>query len=160
VLTYLASSGANLIRNIHLVKRLIIEPVCFAVLALITVVESAQPYTPSLPSGKPTRVIVPWVSLSVSLNVIVTLMICFRLLRMRALTRGALSPEMSSMYTSIAAMLIESAAPISILGIGLIIIAARNEPIIFAFAYIWTMFCVESESFSCSHFEHTEGKSN
>jgi hypothetical protein len=50
------------------------------------------------------------------------------------------------MYTSIAAMLIESAAPISILGIGLIIIAARNGPIIFAFAYIWTMFCVESES--------------
>ena len=73
-------------------------------------------------------------------------MICLRLLQMRALARETLSPEMSSMYTSVAAMLIESAAPISIVGTGLIIVAAQNGPLISSFAFVWSVFCVESES--------------
>ena len=115
----------------------------FSVFAIITVVESAFPNA-SMLSGKPTRLAVPWVSLSVSLNIIVTSMICFRLLRMQALTREALSPEMSCMYTSIVAMLIESAAPLSILGIGLVVTAAQKSPIMWAFGYVWSIFCVES----------------
>ena len=63
---------------------------------------------------------------------------------MRALTREVLSPEMSRMYTSIAAMLIESAAPFSVLGIGLVVTAAQKGPLVFAFGYVWTTFCVES----------------
>jgi len=100
----------------------------------------------SLLQGKPIHLAVPWVSLSVSLNVIVTSMICFQLLRMRALTWEILPPEMSMMYTSVAATLVESAAPLSLLGIGLVVAAAKNVPPTFAFAYVWTMFCVESKS--------------
>jgi hypothetical protein len=95
--------------------------------------------------GKVIHLALPWVSLSVSLNIIVTTMICFRLLRMRALMGEVLDPEMSRMYTSIAAMLIESAAPFSILGIGFIVTAARDEQFVFAFAFVWSMFCVESK---------------
>jgi len=110
-------------------------------------VESALPSSSSsLPNGKIARVAVPWVSLSVGLNVIVTSMICLRLLQMRALARETLSPEMSKMYTSVAAMLIESAAPISIVGTGLIIVAAQNGPLISSFVLVWSVFCVESES--------------
>jgi hypothetical protein len=115
------------------------------VTSIITLVECALPNI-SLLKGKPIQLAVPWASLSVSLNLILTAMICFRILRMRALTREILSPEMSRMYTSIAAMLIESAAPFSILGIGLVVTAARKGPLIFAFGYVWTTFCVESES--------------
>ena len=99
--------------------------------------------------GKPVHPFVPWVSLSVALNVIITSVICFRLLRMRALMREV-RPEMSKTYTSIVTMLIESAAPFSIIGIGLVVVAAQNGPLVDVFCYIWSLFCVESESFSCT----------
>jgi hypothetical protein len=87
--------------------------------------------------------IVPWVSLSVSLNIIVTSMICFRILRMRALLRQVDGQgTLSTMYTNVAAMLIESAAPFTILGIGLLITLIQNGPLLYGFGYIWTMFCV------------------
>jgi hypothetical protein len=120
----------------------------FSVLSIITLVEYAMPGT-SLLAGKPIHLVVPWVSLSVGLNVIVTSMICFRLLRMRTLVREVLSPEMSDTYTSIAAMLVESAAPFSILGIGLVLTAALRVLLVPAFGNVWTMFCVESRS-SCT----------
>ena len=122
---------------------LILHPCVFLeVLSIISCVESAMPGGDIL-NGKPARFMVPWISLSVGLNIIVTLMICFRLLRMRALMREVLSPEMSSMYTDIAAMLVESAAPFSILGIGVVITAAQKGPLMFAFGDVWFMFCVE-----------------
>ena len=94
--------------------------------------------------GNPIKLAVPWVALSVSLNVIVTSMICFRLMRMRARMREVLSTDLSGMYTSIATMLIESAAPFSIIGIGLVITAAQKGPLVFAFGYVWSIFCVKS----------------
>ena len=96
--------------------------------------------------GKPINPIVPWVSMSVCLNVIITSMICFRLLRMRALMRKEQHPELASTYTSVATMLIESAAPFTLLGIGLVIVAAQNGPLVDAFCYVWSVFCVESKS--------------
>jgi hypothetical protein len=48
------------------------------------------------------------------------------------------------MYTSIAAILIESAAPFTILGIIVVVIGAQRKPLTWGFAYIWSMFCVES----------------
>jgi hypothetical protein len=113
------------------------------VVSIITLVECALPNI-SLLNGKPIQLAVPWALLSVSLNIMLTAMICFRLMRMRALTREVLSPEMSRMYTSIAAMLVESAAPFSILGIGLVVTAIQKGPLVFAFGYVWTTFCVES----------------
>jgi len=110
------------------------------VLAIITVVEAALPGAVQL-AGKPALLAMPWFSMSVGLNVIVTTMICVRILRIRALVRDVISPEMSSMYTSIATMLIESAVPFSVLGIGLVITVALDVGPKFAFAYVWSIFC-------------------
>ena len=120
------------------------------VIAVIAVVEEAlyKDHT-SLLNSKPDYFTMLWVVLSVTLNVIVTSMICFRILRVRAITRKVLPPEMSNMYTSTVTMLIESAAPLSIIGIGFAITAARNSPLLYAFGFVWAMFCVESES-TCS----------
>ena len=118
----------------------------FSVLAIFTIVETALPDRSVLNGGNPVHLAVAWISLSVSLNIIVTLMICFRLLRARALTLGALSPEMSGMYTSIVAVLIESAAPFSVIGIGLVVTTAKTSPLTYAFSDIWSLFCVESKS--------------
>lgn len=109
-------------------------------LVIITIVESALPNS-FLLNGKPANFGVPWVSLSVSLNVLVTTLICWRLLRMRSLTRELLAPELSRTYTSIAAMLIESAAPFTVLGIGLVVTEAQGGPLAIAFSYVWGMFC-------------------
>src|SRR5260221_1938434 len=109
----------------------------FSVLAIFTIVETALPNRSVLNNGNPVRLAVAWISLTVSLNGIVNSMICFRLLQARARTLGALSPEMSRMYTSVVAVLIESAAPFTVIGIGLVIVTARNSPLTFAFSDIW-----------------------
>jgi len=153
VVIYLASSGVpNVIQVVHLVERLIVVlsdlSFDFLVFVIIMVIERIIQHRAHVfyLHGKPIHPIVPWVSMSVCLNVIVTSMICFRLLRMRALMREVRRPELASMYTSIATMLIESAAPFTILGIGLVIVAAQNGPLVDAFCYVWSVFCVESES--------------
>jgi hypothetical protein len=118
----------------------------FSVLAIFTIVETALPNRSVLISGNPVHVAVAWISLTVSLNVIVTSMICFRLLQARARTLGVLPPEMSKMYTSVVAVLIESAAPFTIIGLCLVVVTAKNSPLTFAFSDIWSLFCVESKS--------------
>jgi hypothetical protein len=126
--------------------QLIVKPLAsfFAAFVILMVVACALPHLPfpsvlrdTLQNG------VQWVSLSVSLNIIVTSMICFRLLRMRALLRQVLGPEtLSGMYTNIAAMLVESAAPFSIIGIGVLVTSVHNGPLFYAFGFVWTMFSV------------------
>ena len=118
----------------------------FAVLAIATVLESTLNSSNQL-NGTPGLLSVVWFSLSVCLNVTITTMICFRIMRMRMLIRDVLSPDMSTTYTSMATMLIESAVPFSILGIGLIITVGLDVAPKLAFAYVWSAFCVESESF-------------
>jgi hypothetical protein len=109
----------------------------FAILVLLVWALPDLPLPPSVQNG------VPWVSLSVSLNIIVTSMICFRLLRMRALLRQVHGPETSCrMYTNLAAMLVESAAPFTILGIGLLVTLAQNGPLLYAFGRVWNVFSV------------------
>ncbi|KLO13649.1 hypothetical protein SCHPADRAFT_915187 [Schizopora paradoxa] len=70
---------------------------------------------------------IPYWSISISLNVIVTLLIVARLLYMRRVTRIALTPEHASTYTSIVAILIESAALYSTVGLIFVISYARNS---------------------------------
>ena len=117
----------------------------FSVLAIVTILESTLNASNQL-NGTPGLMSVLWFSLSVSLNVTVTSMICFRIMRMRALIRDVLSSEMSTTYTSMATMLIESAVPFSILGIGLIVTVALDVAPKLAFAYVWSTFCVEFQS--------------
>jgi hypothetical protein len=128
----------------------------FTVLEITAIVQLAQPRSSFL-DGK-LHVGMPWISLSVGLNIVVTSMICFRLLRMRAVLREVLAPEMARMYTNVAAMLIESAAPTSILGVGVVITSARNGALAFAFGYVWNTFYVESESFPAHFYEYAQAE--
>jgi len=66
-------------------------------------------------------------SLSVSLNIILTLTIAGRLLRVRKMIKDSLGDEHSRSYTSVTAMLVESAALYSIWGLVFIISYARNS---------------------------------
>ena len=152
-LMYLASSGADVIRSLlknQIAHRKPVDSLLFlAVLAIVTALGWALPNVYILnttPEGG-----VPWVALSVSLNIIVTSMICFRLLRMRALLRQVVGPEMSRTYTNIAAMIVESFAPFTLIGIGVLVTVAHNGPLLYAFGYVWTMFYVECPLSSPAH---------
>ncbi|EIM91774.1 uncharacterized protein STEHIDRAFT_46076 [Stereum hirsutum FP-91666 SS1] len=111
-----------------------------SVLVIITIVESALPGA-FLLNGAAANFGVPWVSLSVSLNVILTAMICGRLLMMRRMTLSMMTPEMGNMYTGVMSILVESALPFSVVGLGFVVTYAKSSPTSNAFAYVWGMFC-------------------
>ncbi|TDL29997.1 hypothetical protein BD410DRAFT_703038, partial [Rickenella mellea] len=93
-------------------------------MSILTIFQSAQPGA-SLWSHTTISFAVPYWSLSLSLNLLVTLMIATRLLMMRNKIIAVLGPEHSKTYTSVAAMMVESAAPYSITGLIFIICYAR-----------------------------------
>jgi len=66
-------------------------------------------------------------SLSVSLNIILTVLIVVRLLSARNAVRKALGRQHSEMYTSLAALLVESASLYSVTGLVFIITYARGS---------------------------------
>jgi hypothetical protein len=112
-------------------------------LAIMTVVSSALPNA-SIFTGPAKGFGVPWVALTVSLNVLVTLIISSRLLIARHKVRAALTPGISDVYTGVVAVLVESAAPFTILGIGFLIAFAKELDVEIAFAFIWGTLCAVS----------------
>lgn len=72
---------------------------------------------------------IPYWSISTSLNILVTSLIVLRLLAIRSRTRAALSRYHARTYTSVAAMLVESAALYSCTALLFIITYARNSSI-------------------------------
>ncbi|KAK7041930.1 hypothetical protein VNI00_008912 [Paramarasmius palmivorus] len=87
---------------------------------------------------------VPYVALTLSVNIIVTLLICARLLAVRNQMRTLLGPEHATMYTSIVAIMIESAAPFTVLGILYVITYAQHSSTSIAFVQVWGDFCAIS----------------
>ncbi|KLO05655.1 hypothetical protein SCHPADRAFT_946726 [Schizopora paradoxa] len=71
--------------------------------------------------------ILPYWSLSVSLNILISLAIVVRLLTSRRSVTKTLGAEHAKMYTSISAMIVESAAINSVTGLILIICYARES---------------------------------
>lgn len=76
------------------------------------------------------------------MNIIVTLLICGRILALRNRVRAVLGVEHAKTYTNIVSIMVESAAPFTILGIAYVVSYARNSPTSFAFVQVWGDFCV------------------
>ncbi|PPR00560.1 hypothetical protein CVT26_009892 [Gymnopilus dilepis] len=85
---------------------------------------------------------IPWISLSSGLNCIVTALIVFRILLLSYRVRRALPSESHGVYTSVAAILIESALPFTVLGVIYAVYSGRNEPPQNALGFIWGTFIV------------------
>lgn len=95
-------------------------------LSILTIYQTSQPGA-SLWSQTAVAFAVPYWSLSIALNILVTLIIVYRLLSLTKQVKMALSPSHARTYTSISAMIIESAALYSITGMIFIICYARNS---------------------------------
>ncbi|KAF8877557.1 hypothetical protein CPB84DRAFT_1879768 [Gymnopilus junonius] len=112
-----------------------------SILAILTVVESVLPDA-SVFSGLSQSLGVPWVSLSVAFNVLVTSLICGRiLLSYLALKRMGLAPNARERWGMIG-ILIESSLPFSIFGIVLaafygLPVTNQNSQVVSALADTW-----------------------
>ncbi|KAG2154512.1 uncharacterized protein EDB93DRAFT_1320132 [Suillus bovinus] len=72
---------------------------------------------------------VPYLSLSLALNIVITIVIVLRLLTYRRRITKALGSSYGTQYTSIAAMIVESAALYSTFSVALLLLFLTNNPI-------------------------------
>ncbi|KAL0578483.1 hypothetical protein V5O48_003532 [Marasmius crinis-equi] len=112
-------------------------------MSLLLIYESAQPGA-NFFKGHAVDFGVPYIALTISLNIIVTLLICGRLITVKNQMLNALGPQHAKMYTSIIAIMVESAAPFTVLGIIYVITYARHSPTSIAFVQVWGDFCALS----------------
>ncbi|KAJ7650618.1 hypothetical protein FB45DRAFT_888267 [Roridomyces roridus] len=106
-----------------------------AVMGLISTVQSAR-----ADFFAAVNLVIPWLVLTLTFNVVTTCMIAFRLVSVGRGLRQILGKERAEVYTGVVAILIESALPFTLLGIGYVITYVRNDPEALAFASIWGCF--------------------
>ncbi len=106
-------------------------------MVIITIFQSAVPAESTRFFGLPINFAIAWISLTVGFNVIVTAIICYRLLSFSRVSRETLPSELTNTYTSISAMMLESAAPFTISGIVYVIAFAVESPSQQVFSGIW-----------------------
>ncbi|KAK0195719.1 hypothetical protein F5146DRAFT_301745 [Armillaria mellea] len=113
------------------------------VMAIITNVISGLPDS-NVFKGKAANFGVSWVVLTVSFNVVVTTMICARILLLQRSIRKYMDAETAKMYTSIVALMVESALPFTVLGIIFIAAYVRESPAEWTMAPTWGSFVIIS----------------
>nr|GAT60884.1 predicted protein [Mycena chlorophos] len=115
-------------------------------LALVYLAAAAMSIAATIQSGLPggdffngvtTNFTEAWLAMTIAFNIITTSLISVRLLRMSRSTRNVLGRDRAAVYLSVAAILIESAAPFTLLGIGYLITYIRNAPEALFFADVW-----------------------
>ncbi|THH32296.1 hypothetical protein EUX98_g1893 [Antrodiella citrinella] len=89
-------------------------------------------------SGKAVNFGTPYYSISVSMNIIITLLICSRLFYMSREVRKAIGSQNAKLYTGVAAILIESAAPYTAMGILFLPFYARGDDVVVAMGQVWS----------------------
>ena len=95
------------------------------VLSVLTLVQSALPGA-NLWTHITFSFAVPYWSLSISINILLTLLIVIRLVTIRNRLRAALGVQHAQTYTSLIAVIVESASIYSTLGLIYIVAFARN----------------------------------
>ncbi|KAG2151243.1 uncharacterized protein EDB93DRAFT_1103191 [Suillus bovinus] len=112
-----------------------------AAMAIIMVVESAMPMS-DIWQGLAAQFGISWVALTVSFNVIVTVLIISRLLYYHHRVRSILTDEQKGVYTGTMEILVESALPFTILGIAYLATYIQGVPSATAVGIVWGTFVV------------------
>jgi hypothetical protein len=124
-------------------------PVAMAFPSLLYLGSVAMGITMTIQSGLPGGDIfhgttvnfgIPWVVLTIVFNILVTAMIAVRLLSMHSKANKVLGREVTKRYTGLLAILVESALPFTLLGIGYLATYIKEVPESLAFAGIWGCF--------------------
>ncbi|KAF9553340.1 hypothetical protein CPC08DRAFT_713833 [Agrocybe pediades] len=112
-------------------------------MAIVTLVQSSHPGS-NFFRGAPVDFGVPWAALSVALNIVVTVLITYKLLTAHHRLKKVLPDHAVRMYTGMSAIFIESALPFSILGIAFAVTYGLHSDIGPAFLFVWATFCALS----------------
>lgn len=88
-------------------------------------------------AGRSVNFGVPYYAMSIALNLLLTLLICARLLYLSRWVSTAMGAEGAQLYTSVLAILLESAAPYSAVGIMFLVPYARGSGVAIAFGQVW-----------------------
>ncbi|KAJ3515206.1 hypothetical protein NLJ89_g1906 [Agrocybe chaxingu] len=107
-------------------------------LAILELVLAANPGRDFF-QGKNINFGTPYFSLVIALNLVITILICTRLTKLSKMVSRNLGSDSARTYTSIVSMLIESAAPYSLVGILFLIFyaAGSTTAISSAFGQVW-----------------------
>ena len=95
-------------------------------MSFMTIFQSSRPDA-SLWTTTTVQFTLPYFTISISLNIILTLLLVGRLLYMSHNARRSLGDEHAATYISVAAMLVESATPYAATSLIFIITYARNS---------------------------------
>lgn len=105
-------------------------------LALLTLIKSALPNA-TLFSGRAETFGVPWVALAVTFNVIVTSLICGRILTAYfSMKRNGVNVSATERW-GVIAILIESSLPFSVFGVIFAALDGAGNQTVLAFADVW-----------------------
>ncbi|RDX57160.1 hypothetical protein OH76DRAFT_19488 [Lentinus brumalis] len=95
-------------------------------MSILTLYQASRP-TASLWTHTTVQFSLPYFSISIALNILLTLLLVGRLFYMSERAKRAIGREHAATYSSIASMLIESAVPYAVTGLIFIITYARNS---------------------------------
>lgn len=84
----------------------------------------------------------PYYSITIGLNIVVTALISFRLLRLSRAISRVLGGDSSRIYTNLVTILVESAAPYSIIGIVFLIPYGMGSDTFIGFGQVWAKLTV------------------
>ncbi|KAA1476441.1 hypothetical protein DENSPDRAFT_861195 [Dentipellis sp. KUC8613] len=105
-------------------------------MGIVELVMSAAPESDFF-RGNVVHFTISWASLSVAVNAVVTLLICTRLLHARRFMDEIMPDGSADLYTSVVAILVESALPVTIIGIVYVVVDGKNLDVAPAFSFIW-----------------------
>ncbi len=89
----------------------------------------------------------PYPPFTIVLNIVITTLICLRLFYFSRRIKHILGPDGAKTYTGIAAILIESAAPYSLVGLMFLIPYARQSETAIGFGQVWAKMTVRVHLF-------------
>jgi hypothetical protein len=141
VLTYLAATGTFPILFRRHASHLLTSLFPFAVFAILELVASFTPGgfffgNSSINFGT------PYYSLTIGLNIVVTALICYRLISLSNVIRESMGNENAKIYTGVASIMIESALPYSLFGIVFLVPYARGSLVAVALGQVWAKITV------------------
>lgn len=124
----------------------ILLKLCLA-LAIIQLLLAAEP-DGGIFGGKAQQFGISYYTIAISFNITLTVLIVLRLRNMGKVMSEHMGNESAKLYAGVSAILVESAAPYSILGVVFLIPYATSSPTALAFSQIWGKFGVSPATLS------------
>ena len=113
-------------------------------LGILTLYVSATQDDTNLFSGATRRFALAYTSLVISFNLLVSTLICTRILFLAKRVKATLGKDAASVYTNTAALLVKSALPYTLFGVAYVATLGTNSPVSVLFLSLYVMFTVSA----------------